>query len=94
MVELTPSSEDGVMVQPTFAPNAGDRQVSTRSTAGSKGGKQSPEVRECACAWVHVRLCVCVRWGVAGACVFWRVVRLLVLCHTVLYSAPSAKAWH
>ncbi|KAI8475901.1 MAG: hypothetical protein J3K34DRAFT_403140 [Monoraphidium minutum] len=44
MVELAASGEDGAIVQPTFAPNAGDKQMSTRSTAGSGRNKQSPEV--------------------------------------------------
>jgi hypothetical protein len=45
MVELTASGDDGAIVQPTFAPNAGDKHMSTRSTAGSGRNKQSPEVR-------------------------------------------------
>lgn len=44
MVELAASGEDGAIVQPTFAPNSGDKQMSTRSTAGSGRNKQSPEV--------------------------------------------------
>lgn len=46
MVELAASGEDGAIVQPTFAPNAGDKQMSTRSTAGSGRNKQSPEVSQ------------------------------------------------
>lgn len=52
MVELSASGEDGAIVQPTFAPNAGDKQMSTRSTAGSGRNKQSPEVRVRRHAWL------------------------------------------
>jgi hypothetical protein len=50
MVELTAGGEDGAVAQPTFAPNAGDRPMSTRSSAAGGGrNKQSPEVRRCCC---------------------------------------------